>query len=99
MADTQHKTQTVTPIGGVDSDTSNKEMQSHRARWLKNSEVVNPDGTGLIVGGSGVITPSQSTYTDFDNSLLPHIRTWRVSFAGNTYPFYSYGYSKDGQES
>ncbi len=89
--------QIITPLAGINSDLNGKLMPENVARWMKNSEIMLA-GNGIGTGSTGVITPSQSNYTNFPTSLLPRTKTYRIDFSGVPAVFYSWAYSKDGQE-
>lgn len=89
------KVQIVKPIDGQDSDTHPTLLSSTKASWLKNVELVLNKGAEAT---SGVMTPAQSTFSNFNTNLLPATRTFQVDFSGIPAAFILWGYSENGTE-
>lgn len=93
--------QILMPLKGMDSDTDYSLMSSEKALFIKNGQVLyNKKSNGSVGSNQLALTPLQSNETDFDETLLPRIRTYTIDLTAldGTYPINIFSYTKDYYE-
>jgi hypothetical protein len=89
------------PLKGMDSDTDYSLLSPEKALFIKNGQVLyNKKSNGSVGSNQLALTPLQSNETDFDETLLPRIRTYTIDLTAldGTYPINIFSYTKDYYE-
>lgn len=93
--------QILMPLKGMDSDTDYSLMSPEKALFIKNGQVLyNKKSNGSVGSNQLALTPLQSNETDFDETLLPRIRTYTIDLTAldGAYPINIFSYTKDYYE-